>query len=214
MGSAAASRPLCIEVNVMEPPTTVWTRLGRRLGMDDNPLRRRSDLVAAWLWPAAIAFFLVLAPLAMAAGNWWAHSGATSAQAAARSWHEVPAVLDEAVPGPLRPANGPDSWITWAPAHWSDGGQPHSGLIPAVAGTWAGQTVPVWLNRAGQVQFPPLSGRQVHYRVIGTELGALALLAVGLAGLGLVAGLVLNRRRVDSWESAWLSEGPQWSRQG
>jgi hypothetical protein len=198
----------------MEPPTTVWTRLGRRLGTDHNPLRRRSDLLAAWLLPAAIAAFLALGPLVMAASSWWVHSGATSAQAAARSWHEVPAVLDEAVPGPLEPASGSDSWITWAPAHWADGGQQRSGLIPAVAGTWAGRTVPVWLNRAGQVQWPPLSGPQVHYRVIGTELGALALLAVGLAGLGLVGRLALNRRRLDSWERAWISEGPQWSRQG
>jgi hypothetical protein len=197
----------------MEPPTTVWTRLGRRLGIDHNPLRRRSDLLAAWLLPAAIALFLALGPLVMAAASWWAHSGATSAQAAARSWHEVPGVLDQAVPGPLMPTNGSDSWITWAPAHWADGGQQHSGLIPAIAGTWAGQTVPVWLNRAGQVQLSPLSGGQVHYRAIGTELGALGLLAVGLAGLGLVGRLLLNRRRLDSWENAWISEGPQWSHQ-
>jgi hypothetical protein len=195
----------------MEPPTTTWTRLGRRLGMDDNPLRRRSDLLAAWQWPAALAFFLILAPLAMAAGNWWAHSGATSAQAAARSWHEVPGVLDQAVPGPVMPANGSDSWITWTPAHWSDAGQQHSGLVPAVSGTWAGQTVPVWLNRSGQVQMPPLSGGQVHYRVAGTELGVLGLLAAGLMGLGLAGRLVLNRRRLASWENAWISEGPQWS---
>jgi hypothetical protein len=194
----------------MEPPTTVWTRLGRSLGIDHNPLRRRSDLLAAWLWPAAIAMFLALGPLVMAAGNWWAHTGATPAQAAARSWHEVPGVLDQAVPGPLIPQNS-DSWITWAPAHWADGGVQHSGLVPAVAGTRVGQTVPVWLNRAGQVQMPPLSGRQVHYRVIGTELGALGLLAVALTGLGLTGRLLLTRRRLDSWENAWISEGPQWS---
>jgi hypothetical protein len=157
--------------------------------------------------------FLLLAPLAMAVGNWWAHSGATPAQATARSWHEVPAVLDQAAPGPLVPGNS-DSWITWAPAHWSDGGQQHSGLIPVAAGTWAGQTVPVWLNHAGQVQMPPLSAGQVHYRVDGTELGALGLLALGLAGLGLAGRLVLDRRRLDSWENAWITEGPQWSRQG
>jgi hypothetical protein len=195
----------------MEPPTTVRTRLGRRLGMDGNPLRRRSDLLAAWLWPAAIALFLVLAPLAMAAGNWWAHSGASPAQTAARSWHEVPGVLDQAVPGPLMPANGADSWMTWTPAHWSEAGQELSGLVPAVSGTPAGRTVPVWLNQAGKVQMPPLSGGQVHYRVIGTELGSLGLLAVGLAGLGLAGRLVLNRRRLDRWENAWISEGPQWS---
>ena len=43
---------------------------------------------------------------------------------------------------------------------------------------------------------------------------ALAVLAVFLAGLALLGRRVLDRRRLAGWEAAWLSVGPQWSRQG
>ncbi|MEP7025553.1 MAG: hypothetical protein ABJB47_17490 [Actinomycetota bacterium] len=196
----------------MDPPTTMWTRLGRRLGTDHNPLRRRSDLIEAWLLPAAVAVFLILGPLLVGASTWWVHHQAAAVQQAQRSWHEVPAVVVQPVPGPLVPGNS-DSWMTWTAARWTDAGQQHTGLIPARSGTWAGRTVPVWLDRAGHVQMPPLTPAQIHYRVMGTAEGALALLAVALACLALLYLRILRRRALADWENAWISEGPQWSHQ-
>src|SRR3984957_15248776 len=121
-----------------------WTRLARALGSDHNPLRRRSDLIAAWLTPAAIAIFLALGPLVAVGAIAAAHAGVTTARQAGRDLHPgpaallqavpgrprgdpparqagrdlhpVPAVLLQAVPGPLMTAGGTNSWVTWAPA--------------------------------------------------------------------------------------------------
>ncbi|HMG62566.1 MAG TPA: hypothetical protein VK599_06420 [Streptosporangiaceae bacterium] len=195
----------------MTTPTMTWTRLARALGSDHNPLRRRSDLIAAWLTPAAIAIFLVLGPLVAIGAIAAAHAGVTTARQAGRDLHPVPAVLLQAVPGPLMTADGTNSWVTWAPARWTADGRPQAGRIPATSGTRAGSTVPVWLDRAGHVQNPPLTASQARDRVITAAAAALAALAVLLTGLGIAGRCVLNRRRLAAWEAAWRRTGPRWS---
>jgi hypothetical protein len=73
--------------------------------------------------------------------------------------------------------------------------------------------VPVWLDRAGHVQTPPLTAAQARERVITAAAAALAALAVLLAGLGVAGRCVLNRRRLAAWEAAWRLTGPRWSHQ-
>ena len=60
---------------------------------------------------------------------------------------------------------------------------------------------------------PPLTPAQARGRVIVAAVIFVASLAVLLAGLTLLARRVLDRRRLASWETAWLSVGPIWSRQ-
>src|SRR5260370_8979974 len=43
-------------------PTTTWTRLAGRLGLDHNPLRRRSDVIEPRLWPSAVPGFPAPSP--------------------------------------------------------------------------------------------------------------------------------------------------------
>ena len=195
----------------MTTPTMTWTRLARALGSDHNPLRRRSDLIAAWLTPAAIAIFLVLGPLVAVGAIAAAHSGVTTARQAGRGLHPVPAVLLQAVPGPLMTAGGTNSWVTWAPARWTADGRPQAGRIPATSGSRAGSTVPVWLDRAGHVRNPPLTASQARDRVITAAAAALAALAALLAGFAIAGRCVLNRRRLAAWEAAWRMTGPRWS---
>jgi hypothetical protein len=50
-------------------------RLARSLGLDGNPLRRRSDKIAACLAALLMAVFLISAPmLSMAAARWTGHA--------------------------------------------------------------------------------------------------------------------------------------------
>jgi hypothetical protein len=186
--------------------------VARRLGFDHNPLRRRLDVIEAWLLPAVIAVFLVLGPLLVGGADAWAHAQNAAAQQAQRSWHRVPAVLLQAVPGPVMSDNGANSWTTWTPARWTTGGRPHVGLVPATSGTSADSIVPVWLDRAGRVRVPPLTAGQVRDRVTLAALVALTVLVVILACLALVFRRLLDRRRLAGWETAWLSVGPHWSR--
>src|SRR5260370_27258833 len=81
-------------------PTTTWTRVARRLGFDHNPLRRRLDVIEAWLLPAVITMFLAFGPLLVGGADAWAHARNPAGQQDQRSWHRVPAVLLPAMPGP------------------------------------------------------------------------------------------------------------------
>lgn len=195
----------------MTPPTMTWTRLTRALGSDHNPLRRRSDLMAAWLAPAAIAAFLILGPLVAAGAIALAHAGNTAARQAGHRLHPVPAVVLRSAPGPMFTDGGANSWLTWTPARWTAGGKAHEGLIPAVSGTSAGATVAVWLDHSGHVRTPPLTRAQASNRVLIAAAAALAVLAVAVAGLGAFGRSVLNRRRIAAWEAEWRLVGPRWS---
>jgi len=198
----------------MTTPTMTWTRLTRRLGSDHNPLRRRSDLIEAWLLPAAIAVFLALGPLAAWGAMAWMHSDNAATRHAQQSWRPIPATLLAATAGPLMTDNGSNSWIVWAPARWIVGGRPNVGQIPVASGSRAGSSAPVWLDRAGHVRIPPLTAGQARDRVITAASAALAALAVLLAALALAYRRVLTRRRLASWEADWLSVSPLWSRGG
>jgi hypothetical protein len=195
-------------------PTTMWTRLARQLGLDGNPLRRRSDLVAAWLVPAAIAVFIALCPVIYGVMGMWVHRDNAALQRAEQSWNHVNAVLLQSVPGPEQPDNGANLWTVQAPARWRFDGQTYVGSVPVPAGSQAGKSVKVLLNNAGKVQSPPLSATQVSDRIFSDTLIALAAIAVLLTGLSWGIRSALDRRRIAGWEVEWLAVGPRWSRQG
>lgn len=186
--------------------------MARRLGFDHNPLRRRLDLIDGWLVPAVIAAFLTLGPLLAGGAGLWVHADNAAAQRAQRSWHEVRAVVLVPVPGPaMSGGNGSNSWLVWAPARWTADGRTQTGAVPAPAGTSQDAVVPVWLNRAGRVQVPPLSAGAARDRIVVAAVFALASLAVLLTILAAAARWLLDRRRLAGWEAAWRSVGPQWS---
>jgi ABC-type Na+ efflux pump permease subunit len=190
--------------------TTRWTRLERHLGLDHNPLRRRSDLIAGWLLPAVLAALLVLGPLAAIVAGRWAQTNNAAAWRAQHSWHHVPAVLLASTPGPMFPDGGANSWTVWTPARWTFNGRPHVGKVPAESGSRTGTTVTVWLDQAGNPRLP-LSAAVASDRVITASALAVGALALLLASMAIIAHRVLSRRRFASWETAWMSVGPQWS---
>jgi hypothetical protein len=189
-------------------------RLIRRLGRDSNPLRRRSDLIDAWLPVAAIAAFLAMCPLVLVVTGSWIRGDNAAARHAQMSWHPVEAVLLRSVPGPEMSDHGANTWQTWTPARWTAGGRERTADVPAPAGSEAGSTVTVWLDRAGDVHLPPLTLAEAGERVLEVRLSALAMLAVLLAVMTLLGRRILDRRRLAGWEAAWLSVGPTWSRRG
>jgi len=193
-------------------PTTTWTRLARRLGLDHNPLRRRSDVIEAWLLPATIAAFLILGTLVAGLVSLRVSADNAEARRAEQTWRPAPAVLLRPAPGPMMSDDGANAWLVWTPARWVADGRTRTGVVPAPSGTRAGATVRVWLDRAGSVQPPPLTPDGAGDRVAAAISFSLAALAVFLAALALLARLVLDRRRLAGWEADWLAVGPQWSR--
>ena len=123
------------------------------------------------------------------------------------------AVLLRAAPGPEFSDNGANTWTVWVPARWAVAGRHHTGNVPVPADSRAGSTQTVWLDSAGHVRTPAMSKPELSGAIGTGILLALAALAVVVAVATGLARWVLDRRRIASWEAAWLAVGPRWSHQ-
>ncbi|WP_181808533.1 Rv1733c family protein [Streptomyces shenzhenensis] len=172
-----------------------------------NPLRRRDDVVEAWLVLAVWA-------LAVVGG---AVAGLVAARAAdgvfARQREErepVRAVLLVGVPKSVSGfGTGSEripSTVTWT----APDGSRRTGRTLVATGTKAGSRVVVWQDRQGRLATrPPSAGAAaVEAGVLGTAAGC------ALAGAVFAAGAVvrwrLEQRRLDLWDREWTAVGPRW----
>jgi hypothetical protein len=197
---------------MMATPTTMWHKLARRLGRDGNPLRRRSDVLEAWLVPAAVVVFLALCPLVAGLAGMVVRADNAATLRAQRSWHAVPAVLLRAAPGPEFQSSG-DTWTTWEPARWTVDGRQQTGEIPVAAGSVAGSRQTVWLDSRGHAEAPAQTPARLGEDTDAAMLISVLGLAILLGILVKVARAFLDRRRLANWETAWLAVGPRWSHQ-
>jgi hypothetical protein len=187
-------------------------RLARKLGLDANPLRRRTDKIATWLMAQFLVVVLVGAPLFAIAAFTWAARGGASEQRAERSWREVPAVLLRSVPVPDSLAGGIFGY-SWVPARWTaPNGQVRSGDIPVEVGLNAGRKVRLWVDAAGRPTDAPLTHRAIVARAATAAAVATAGLLIALSCLALIVRWLLDRRRLTDWELAWAIVGPQWTK--
>jgi hypothetical protein len=194
-------------------PARMRTRLARRLAIDGNPLRRRSDVIAAWLLPAAILLFFALGPVIYTITGMRVRADNAAAQRAEATWHHVQGTLLQESAGPQQQGSGANSWTVLAPVRWVLDGRPHTADIFVPSDTPAGSHVAVLLDRAGKLEMPPLTAAQLDNRVFADALVALAALAVLLTCLKWGIRRMLDRRRLAGWETEWLAVGPRWSRQ-
>jgi len=187
-------------------------RLARKLGLDANPLRRRTDKLATWLIAQFLVVVLIGAPLfAIAAFSWAARAGAAE-QRAERSWREVPAVLLRSVPVPDSFAGGVFGY-SWVPARWTaPNGKVRSGDIPVEVGLTAGRKVRLWVDATGTPTDVPLTHRAIVARAGTAAAVATVVLLIALSSLALIVRWLLDRRRLTDWELAWAIVGPQWTK--
>src|SRR5215472_132869 len=121
-------------------------RLARRLGLDRNPLRRRTDKIAVGLAAVLVAVFLAGAPVLSAVAVAWAGRATAAEQEAARSWRQVPAVLERAAHARALAAWQLDG-SSWVLARWTaPDGRTRAGQIPVSGALPAGRTVPLWVD--------------------------------------------------------------------
>lgn len=182
------------------------SRLARLL-TGRNALRRPVDRIEGVVLVALSAAFLAAVAFACIVGT---HTY-QSQRAATVGLRPAAAVLLQ--DGPTAPLVR----VGQAEAQWFvPGGGQQSGVLttattPDIAGAAAGARISVWLNRSGQPAAPP-AGQAV---MVLYALVAGAMVA-GLAGLALLlvyalCRLVLDRRRLAAWESAWDRTGPRWT---
>ena len=183
------------------------SRLARTLGLDGNPLRRRTDKIAAFLGVLLVAAFLIGAPVVARAAIGWVSRVAAAEQQMTRSWRQVPAVVQKAAPAPA-------AWQTsWVPARWTaPGGRPRTGQIPVSDAVAAGQTIRLWVDAAGTPTGPPPGQAPVELDDVATAAVAVVALGVVLLCLMGAGRFVLDRRRLAGWEAAWADVGPRWTK--
>jgi hypothetical protein len=199
--------------NVRNPTAdTRRARYVRRLGLDDNPLRRPADKVDAWLRLAVLILILTAVPVAaIIAGQTADHLFSRQAQAQQATDHLVDAVLTQNAP-----ASSVDPYAavpdTWATARWrAPDGTARSGQVLAPIGSFAGDVVPVWVSASGAVADPPSRHADVVAEVAVTVLLTSMTLTGLLLGVRAVAQHFLDRRRFRSWDAEWRSIGPLWT---
>lgn len=174
-----------------------------------NPLRRRSDLVEAWLLLATLV-------LALLAG---AFAGVTAAGVVDGSIEErredtrpVTAVLveDAAHALPASVTEDGDGGV-WAKVRWTaPDGAVNTGRAEVEAGTKAGAEVTVWNDLAGRLATAPPQGAEARFQVVmaGTTV------AVATGGLVVLGGGLLRYRlrwrRLAEWEAEWQRVEPAW----
>ncbi len=183
------------------------SRLARLL-TGRNALRRPVDRIEGMVLVALSAAFLAAVAFACIVGT---HTY-QSQRAATVGLRPAAAVLLQD-----GPAAGGLARVGQAEARWFvPGGGQQSGVLttattPDIVGAAAGARISVWLNRSGQPVAPPAD--QTVMIIYALVAGAVM---AGLAGLALLlvyalCRLVLDRRRLAAWESAWGRTGPRWT---
>ncbi|MFF4547185.1 hypothetical protein [Streptomyces sp. NPDC001435] len=184
----------------------VWLWRWRR-----NPLRRRADMVEAWVLLGAWGLTVLAGVLAGLV------TARTVEQGLARErleWRPVVARVIGKAPGSATSDVGASGGErVWAKVRWTVAdGSLHTGQARVAPGSGAGTPVTVWTDPQGHLVTRPATASQARLRagLIGTLGGVSAAVVPFVAGRALRGRL--ERRRMDRWDTEWARLGPQWGR--
>ncbi|WP_333778266.1 Rv1733c family protein [Streptomyces sp. IBSBF 3136] len=173
-----------------------------------NPLRRREDLVEAWVL-LAVWLVVVIGAAAAALVTARAAGGQFAHQRADR--HPVRAVLRADASGGTAAAWSSGGRV-WVPVRWTaPDGTPRTGRAPVESGLRAGARVALWQDEQGRITAGRPTGGVEGAAQAGL-FGAAAALAVAAPAClaGAVARAHLDRRRLARWDREWEQVGPRW----
>ncbi|MCQ4083226.1 hypothetical protein NGB36_22130 [Streptomyces sp. RB6PN25] len=174
-----------------------------------NPLRRRSDVVEAWVTAVALLLVLIFAPFA---GFVAGHALDSSAAHQRTEVHRVTAVLQQNAPVLAGTASQAGSSHVQVPVRWKAyDGAVHTGTTLVPQGLKAGTPVVVWADHAARLVPPPPSAAQGLALAVTGGIGA----AAGVCLLVMMAcSLIrteLDHLRMGEWDREWADKGPRWS---
>ncbi|MGC9543423.1 Rv1733c family protein [Streptomyces sp. UG1] len=172
-----------------------------------NPLRRRSDVIEAWV---VLCGWLLALVGAVFGGLTAADAVVRSAEQQRAESHQVTAVLvkDAEDPGPTRVAT---DHLVWATVRWTDqDGAVRTDEARVPPKTKAGGKVEVWADRNGILPKAPLSEAEIlMHSVAGGILAGAATASLAL-GSAWVVRLALERRRLEQWAAEWERLDTPW----
>ncbi|MFF4536311.1 hypothetical protein [Streptomyces aureus] len=173
-----------------------------------NPLRRRSDVLEAWIMLAAWVFTVL-----GGAVSGLATAGAvedTLARERAESRTVSAQLMEDA---PQAGAGEPAGRAVWTKVRWTaPDGTSRSGQVRVLAGTTADTPVLVWTDAEGSLVTRPVTVAVARLRaaLIGLFAGS------GVAAVPFAVGRLLRgrleRRRMHRWDEEWERIGPLWGR--
>ena len=82
---------------------------------------------------------------------------------------------------------------------------------PGIVGAVAGARIPFWLDRSGQPVAPPVGQVAMIVNALAATAAVTGAAAATLLACYGLCRLVLDRRRLAAWESAWSLTGPRWT---
>ncbi|MCF3136721.1 Rv1733c family protein [Streptomyces olivochromogenes] len=181
----------------------VWLWRWRR-----NPLKRRADVVEAWVLLGA---WLVTVVTGVVAGLVASRSVEHGLARERVEWHPVVAQVAQKAPGSATSGSGVGQ--VWTKVRWTlTDGSSHTGQARVAPGSKAGTPITVWTDPRGHLVTRPVTAAQAHRRA--NLIGGLA--GVSTAAVPFITGLAvrgrLERHRMDHWDAEWARFGPQWGR--
>ncbi|WP_151481953.1 Rv1733c family protein [Streptomyces albicerus] len=179
-----------------------------------NPLRRRSDVVAAWTALVVAVLLCVGAPLAGLTVGWRMYDGARAAAAEQRAErHRVRAEVTEHAPAAVPVAEGDRQPTYRVTVRWAEPGEPpRTDETRVPAGTRVGDRTDIWLDDRGRIVPAPADGTAIWQHTLTAGACATGVVAACVLGAYAVVRRIATRRRLAEWEQEWARTGPEWGR--
>ncbi|MEU6380764.1 hypothetical protein [Streptomyces sp. NPDC046909] len=168
-----------------------------------NPLRRRDDVLEAWI---VLAVWAVIAVGGTLAGIVTARAADDTFDRQRAQRTPVSAVLLADTPKATSNAYRSSAKVRWT----GQDGTTHTAKALVESGKKAGSRITLWTDPHGTLVTAPPSptGAAVEAALLGTSA---ALAAAGLVfGAGGLVRWRLERRRIAQWGREWDLVGPQW----
>lgn len=188
---------------------TECRRWWRRVPWNSNPLIRTSDRVVRYTTCAALAFALLLVPIAATFGSLTYSGNAERSQRDASVDTPIDARIID-VPTPTTTALDAlsTSALSYTTVEWtSPDSAVHSGRTTVASTAVVGETVTVWVDQAG-VLVPALrTGTDAAVTGIATAAFIWALGTAAAVGGVVVVMTAVDCRHMKEWDDEWRSFG-------
>ncbi|MFE9405765.1 hypothetical protein ACFYNY_29135 [Streptomyces sp. NPDC006530] len=186
-----------------------------------NPLRRRTDLVEAWVALVALVLMVFAAPaVGVLCGSLTDTSLRQQVTEQRLHRHVTAAVVAgraEQRPGAAQPEGSTiRATRTTVVANWTayDGSSRRGTLVSPLRATEPGATFRLWTDDHGRPVPPPMARSAADTHAVFAGLCAAAAAAGLIEGIRRLTVWRLIRRRYARLDRAWARYGPDWGRTG
>ncbi|MFI9822129.1 hypothetical protein ACIHFC_16920 [Streptomyces sp. NPDC052013] len=179
-----------------------------------NGLRRRTDVLRAWIGLGLLLAVLAVAPVAaVLVGDAALRHYEDTARHQRLTRHETTATLTRDAPRHPEPGSDEEKKTRYPVEvrFTTREGRTRTTRAEVRPGLPADSEISIWVTVDGDATDPPLTREQIRSRGMGW--GLLAAIGVALTGAAAhaVTVLALHRRNLAAWDAAWAETAPRWT---